>query len=228
MTYKKRMILAGILTGLFLLFLILARTVDVAPIGPNGTEVGFSKLNGAVHSGIGVHLGWYRLTEVLGIVAILAAGGLALFGLLQWIKRKKLYKVDAEILTAGILFAVTILLYAFFEKAVVNYRPIIMPEETEPEASFPSSHTVLIIAVMGSIMIISRKYAPNPLIRIGVCAFCALVILLTVIGRLVSGMHWLTDIIGGILLGLALLAWFRVGLRQMKRLLKRIRSGRKS
>lgn len=228
MTSRNRMIFAGILTALFLLFLILVKTVDVAPIGPNGTEVGFSKMNEAARSSSGVRLGWYRLTEVFGILAILMAAGLGVIGLLQWITKKKLYKVDAEILTAGLLFLVTILLYVFFEKVVINYRPVIMPGETEPEASFPSSHTVLIIAVMGCVMIISKKYAPVPAARIGICSFCAAVILLTVIGRLVSGVHWITDIIGGILLGGALLAWFRVGLTRMRRLLKRFRNRKES
>lgn len=224
MTHKNRIILAGILTVLFLLFLILVKTVDVAAIGPNGTEIGFSALNAAVHEATGIRLGWYRLTEVFGVLAILAAAGLALIGLLQWIIRKKLFQVDAEILTAGLLFLVTIVLYILFEKIIVNYRPIIMPGETEPEASFPSSHTVLIIVVMGTVLILSKKYAPNITARIGISAFCIAVILLTVVGRLVSGVHWMTDIFAGILLGMALLAWYRVGLRWMKRFLKKIRT----
>ena len=221
MTYKKRMILAGVLSAMFLLLLILVKTVDVAPIGPSGTEIGLATINGAVHEGIGIHLGWYRLTEVFGILAILTAGGGALIGLLQWITRKSLFKVDAEILTAGLLFIVTILLYALFEKAVINYRPIIMPGDTEPEASFPSSHTFLIIVVMGGVFILSSKYTPDGLIQTGIQVLCAAVILLTVIGRLVSGVHWISDIIAGVLLGATLLAWFRVGLRWIKRLLKK-------
>ncbi len=221
MTYKRRIILAGALTALFILFLILVKTVNVAPIGPNGTEVGFSNMNKTVHEGIGVHLGWYRMTEVLGILAILAAGGLALLGLLQWITRKKLLKIDPEILAAGLLFLLTVFFYFFFEKVIINYRPVIMPGESEPEASFPSSHTMLIITVMGCIMLLSEKYAPNMTAQIGVCIFCMLIILLTVIGRFVSGVHWMTDIIGGILLGVTLLAWFRVGIRWMRKLQKR-------
>ena len=226
MTYKHRMILALTLTILFLLILILVKTVDVASVGPNGTEVGFSTINASVHEGTGVRLGWYRLTEVFGVLAILSAGGLAVIGLLQWIVRRNLLRIDAEILSAGLLFLVTILLYVLFEKIIVNYRPVIMPGDTEPEASFPSSHTVLIIAVMGCIIIISKKYAPSADVRIGICALCAVIILLTVIGRLVSGVHWLTDIIAGVLLGTALLAWFRLTLIWMKRILKKARNGK--
>ncbi len=228
MTYKNRMIFAGTLTGLFLLLLILVKTVDVAPIGPNGTKIGLSTMNGAVHEGIGIHLGWYHLTEVFGILAILTAGGIAIIGLLQWITRKNLLKVDAEILTSGLLFAAAILLYFLFEKAVINYRPVIMPGETEPEASFPSSHTFLIITVMGCVFMLSSKYAPDGIIRIGIKAVCAIIILLTIIGRLVSGVHWISDIIAGVLLGTALLDWFRIALAWTKKLLRTLRNRRKS
>ncbi len=222
MKQRTKLIAACALTLLFILFLILVKTVDVAPIGPNETEVGFSALNGTVRDGIGVHMGWYKLTEVLGILAILVAAAFGAIGLLQWITRKNLFKVDAAILTAGVLYVVVILLYVLFEKAIVNYRPIIMPGETEPEASFPSSHTMLTCVVMGSAMALLKKYIQNPVLLLGLRAVCTVILLLTVIGRLVSGVHWLTDILGGVILSAALLMWFFYGLKPMKKFTKQL------
>ena len=40
-----------------------------------------------------------------------------------------------------------------------------------------------------------------------ILAVCAMV--MTVLSRLLAGVHWLTDIIGGLLFGLMLLSWFK-------------------
>lgn len=222
MKQRTKLVAACALTLLFLLFLVLVKTVDVAAIGPNETTVGFSALNGAVRDGIGVHMGWYKLTEVLGILAILVAAAFGVLGLLQLITRKSLFKVDAQILTAGVLYLVVILLYVLFEKAIVNYRPIIMPGETEPEASFPSSHTMLTFVVMGSVTVLLKKYIQNPTLLFVLRTVCGVILVLTVIGRLVSGVHWLTDILGGVILSAALLMWFSYGLKPMKKLTKQM------
>ena len=82
-----------------------------------------------------------------------------------------------------------------------------MPGETAPEASFPSSHTMLVVTVMIAVMIVSDKYFGDlfgPLVRI----LCFLTALGTIAGRLYCGVHWLTDIIGGILLSATLLLLF--------------------
>lgn len=223
MRLKHRTITALVLTVLFIVFLICVKTINVAEVGPQGTKIGFSAMNQAIHEGIGVHLGWYKFTEILGILVILSAGLVAGLGVLEWISRKSILKVDPEILTLGLLYGALILLYLFFELVVVNYRPIIMPGENEVEASFPSTHTMLAVGVMGSIVLVSKKYISNQMVLRGVQAGCILIILLVVIGRLISGVHWFTDIIAGILLGTALLAWYPVLLQKVKKCVKSLR-----
>ena len=171
------------ITGFLFAGLIFAlRIYDVAPIGPAGTEIGFSTFNKFVHDWTGVNMIWYTITDFFGYAAIGVCALFALAGLVQMIKRRSLFKVDREILALGVLFAVVIGCYVLFEKVIINYRPVIMPGETAPEASFPSSHTMLIMTVM--------------------------VTLVTVAGRLYCGVHWCTDIIGGILLSTTLLLLF--------------------
>ena len=117
-------------------------------------------------------------------------------------------KVDREIIALGFLYAVTVGLYVFFEKYVINYRPIIMPDATAPESSFPSSHTMLICVVMGSTVMLIGRYVKNGFLRWLLICLCTLVCVVTVIGRLICGVHWFTDIVGGVLISLTLLSLY--------------------
>lgn len=203
----KKVIGAVIFGGLFAALIVLLGRYDVAAIGPAGTEVGFSHLNQMVHDLTGVNMLWYDITDYIGYGAIAVCALFALVGFVQLVKRRSLLKVDREILALGGLFAVVIGFYVFFEKFIVNYRPVIMPDATAPEASFPSSHTMLIMTVFIAVMIISDKYVrggTGALVRF----LCFLIVIVTIGGRLWCGVHWFTDIIGGILLSAALLFLF--------------------
>ena len=208
MKNKMKFCLGGISGALFVLLILLVRTVDVDAIGPEGSSVGFSKINGAVKDTFSYNETWYKITQYLGYAALAIAGGFALLGLVQLIRRKSLFKVDKNIIALGVLFAVVIILYVMFNKITVNYRPVILPDEGVLEASYPSSHTVLTCVVMGGAMLQLPYYIKNQGLRLALNTILALIILLTVGGRLVSGAHWLTDILGGILLSGCLLFVF--------------------
>ena len=205
---KCKFLISGISGLLFVLLIFLLRLVDVRAVGPEGTSIGLSHLNRFVFELTGVNMIWYNITDWLGITAILVAFVFAVTGLVQLIKRRSLMKVDKEILSLGILYIIVIGIYLLFEKVIVNYRPVIMPECQHPEASFPSSHTMLVCVIMGSaIMLISRYIKKKTLCRT-LQVICAVIIGVTVIGRLLSGVHWFTDIMGGILISTMLLALF--------------------
>ena len=203
---KKKLITSAVCFGLFLLLILLVKVVDVAPVGPEGTEVGLSTLNVAIHDLFGENLGWYKATNILGYLAILIALGFAAIGGLQLVYRRSVLKVDKEILLLGGLYVVTILFYILFEKVVVNYRPVLMPGGEGPEASFPSSHTVLSCVILGSGLLLVKKYArKNRTVQLVLTVVFAVMLALIVAGRLLSGVHWFTDILGGLLLSAALL-----------------------
>ena len=205
MKQKKYALTARISGLLFAVLIILFRFVDVQAIGPEGTRIGLSQLNRFVFESLGVHMLWYEITDWLGIAAILTALGFAVVGLVQWIRRKNIWKVDREILVLGGLYFILIGLYVLFELAVVNYRPIIMPGSTHPEASFPSSHTMLVCVIMGSAIPILGKYVKSETLCAALQVICAAIITITILGRLISGVHWFTDILGGILISVMLL-----------------------
>ena len=200
---RKLWLLPAALWAAFVLFTRLLTCVDVQFIGPQGSAVGFATVNGWAFQLLGVHLLWYHITDWLGVVAIAIAFAYAVTGLCQWIKRKSIRKVDRHILVLGGFYLLVIACYLFFEKVVINCRPILMYGSLE--ASYPSSHTMIVVSIMATAAMAFRALCPQ---KKGWCLavdiFAAVVIAVTVMGRLIAGVHWLTDIVGGLLLSAAL------------------------
>ena len=205
MNTKTKYIISAALFALFIVLIILVKTVDVAPAGPLGTEIGLSGINSAAARALPYRNAWYKITVIIGLAAIAAAAAFALLGLAQLIKRKSLLRVDRAILALGGLYVAVIIIYVLFEKVIVNYRPILLPAETEPAASFPSSHTMLVCVVAGSAAMLLGRYIKSRRLCTSLRVLCAAAAVITVAGRLVSGVHWLTDITGGCIISAALL-----------------------
>ena len=188
------------------------RFVDVQPIGPEGSAVGLAGLNSFVHGLTGVHMSLYQITDWLGLVPIFVALGFALLGLTQWIKRKRLGQVDHSILILGLFYIAVMGAYLLFEMVVINFRPVLI--DGVLEASYPSSTTLLVLCMMPTANMQLRARIRNPVARAWVTVLIAAFSAFMVIGRLISGVHWFTDIVGGVLLsrGLVLLYRWVVGL----------------
>ena len=192
--------------AVFVLWTVLICFVDVQAIGPEGSSVGFSTINGFIHELTGVNWFLYTITDWLGLVPIGVAFGFAVLGLVQWIKRKSLLKVDRSILTLGGFYIVVMAVYILFEIVVINYRPTLINGHLE--ASYPSSTTMLVMCVMPTAMMQLRARIKHDLFRRCVMFAIAVFIAFMVIGRLVSGVHWISDIIGGVLLSAGLVMMY--------------------
>ena len=201
-TDKKKFIVGAGFLAAFVLWTVLVRLVDVRAIGPNGSSVGCATLNGYVHKFTGVNFHLYTITDWLGLVPIGVAFGFAILGLVQWIKRKSLLKVDRSLLVLGGFYIVVLAAYIFFEIVVINYRPVLI--DGYLEASYPSSTTMLVMCVMPAAMMQLRERIKNDVFRRCVMISIVTFIAFMVIGRLVSGVHWLSDIIGGALISAGL------------------------
>ena len=198
------------LLAAFVLWTVFVCFIDVRTIGPRESSVGFATLNGYVHNLTGVNMYLYVITDWLGIVPIGVAFVFAVLGLVQWIKRKRLLKVDRSILTLGGFYIVVMAVYILFEIVVINYRPTLINGYLE--ASYPSSTTMLVMCVMPTAMMQFSTRIKNDLFRRCVMFTITVFIAFMVIGRLVSGVHWITDIIGGALLSTAiLLMYYSIG-----------------
>lgn len=203
---KRNFCIALGLLAAFALWTIAIRFIDVQPIGPQGSTVGFATLNSIIHTRTGVHMQLYTITDWLGLVPVAFGLGFAMLGLAQWIKRKSLLKVDRSILVLGGFYIATMAAYLVFESFVINYRPVLIAGNLE--ASYPSSTTLLVLCVMPTAMMQLRGRINNRVLRGGVSIAIASFIVFMVAGRLVSGVHWLTDIIGGILLSAGLVTMY--------------------
>ena len=203
----KNFAAAGLLLAAFLIFTVLVQRIDVRPIGPNGALVGFATVNGWFHALTGVHWTLYHLTDWLELVAIGIAFFFGVMGLLQLIRRRSLWKVDASILILGGLYLTVIAMYLLFNVYVVNYRPVLI--ENILEASYPSSTTVLVLCVHVTAMMQLRERMRRGTARTLVLWLLGAFTVLMVLARLISGVHWLTDIVGGVLLSAALVQFYR-------------------
>lgn len=200
---SQKVLLSGIaMVVLFILWTVAISLIDVQPIGPQNSSVGFATLNGFIHSLTGVHMAIYTVTDWLGLIPLCFILGFALLGLIQLIKRKSLFKVDSSILVLGAFYIVVMAAYLFFEFYVVNYRPVLINGFLE--ASYPSSTTLLVMCVMPTaVMQLNSRIRNTKMKRAFAFALIAFTAFM-VIGRLISGVHWITDIIGGAILSAGL------------------------
>lgn len=211
---KRNFCIAAVCLLAFVLWTLAIQLLDVAPIGPQGSSVGFAALNGTFHDLTGVHMRLYTITDWLSLIPVGFVFGFALLGLVQWIRRKHILKVDYSILVLGGFYILVLAAYLLFEELAVNYRPVLIGGILE--ASYPSSTTMLVLCVMTTASMQLSERIQNSTFRKAVChgihAFTAFM----VVGRLLSGVHWITDIIGGALLsaGLVMLYHAVVGLKR--------------
>lgn len=207
MKAKKNYLSAICFLVVFVLWTIAVCVIDVQPIGPSNTSVGLASINSFFHKLTGENLVLYDITDILGIVPFIIVFGFMILGLIQLIRRKSLLKVDRSILILGGFYIIVFIFYILFEKAVINYRPLLI--EGKLEASYPSSTTMLVLCVIPTAIIQFNRRIKNirtkKIIAYVLAAFTAFML----VGRLISGVHWLTDIIGGILLSEGLVSLYR-------------------
>lgn len=205
---KRKELLAGIiLLVAFVLWTVLIRNIDVQNAGSNGTAVGFATINVWFHQLTGVHMLVYKITDWLGLVPIIICMCFGVLGLVQLIKRRSILRVDPDILLLGIYYVLVIACYLIFEMIPINYRPILINGNLE--ASYPSSTTLLVLSVMPTLKYQSDRRIANPMTRKSIALFVFAFSLFMVTGRLISGVHWATDIIGSVFLSSGLFMVYR-------------------
>lgn len=203
---RKNIIASVCLLIAFILWTTTVCFVDVRQIGPQGSSVGLAGINRFVHDLTGVHFLLYHITDWLGLVPIGICIGFGVLGFAQWIKRKSICKVDHSILVLGGFYVVTMAVYLLFEKVVINYRPVLI--EGVLEASYPSSTTMLTMCVMPTAIMQCNDRIKNQRIRKAVSGAMWAFTVFIVIGRLISGVHWVSDIVGGALLSAGLVMMY--------------------
>ena len=207
MRFMKRKIKVTFFSGLIFIMLFIVWTfavvsVDVKPVGVNGTSVGFATLNLWFHNLTKVNMTLYNITDWLGLVPVFICMVFGMLGLFQLIKRRSLLKVDFDIIVLGVYYVIVILGYLIFEKVPINYRPILI--EGFMEASYPSSTTLLVLSVMPTLVFQVNRRLQNATVKNTIGILAILFSIFMIIGRLISGVHWFSDIVGSLLLSTGL------------------------
>lgn len=197
---------AGLLAA-FGLWTVIVKTIDVQAIGPEGTTIGLAAFNVWVHALTGVHMALYTITDWLGLVPVFICCCFGILGLVQLIRRRSLRRVDPDLLLLGAYYLVVIAGYLVFEMIPINYRPVLI--DGRLEASYPSSTTLLVLSVMPTLCFQADRRRKTPTRRKAAEIAAVGFSVFMVIGRLVSGVHWATDIIASVLLSGGLFLLYR-------------------
>lgn len=206
---------SGLLFLLFIIYTITVKCFDVKAIGPEGSSVGFSTINGFVAKIFPYNDLFYDLTKIIALFAFLYIGAFAMIGLFQLIKQKSLAKVDLAIYGMAGIYMITAMFYCLFEILIINYRPVL--DDGELEASFPSSHTMLAVSVFGCALVYFLERLEASALKTILIIASSVFAFLMAFGRLISGVHWFTDILGGVLLGCAIVTFYWAFVKSTKR-----------
>ena len=204
---KQNFFLTGIMLAVFAVFTLLVRFVDVQPIGPAGSSVGFASVNGMLFNALGQSGMWDKITDLFLLAALLSAVCFAFLGLYQLVKRKSLKEVDRSLYVLAAFYVLVAVLYIFFEKVTVNYRPVLV--DGALEASYPSTHTLLVCSFLSAAVLQLKERIKRRNILTAVKVTAVVLIVLTAVGRLLSGMHWFTDVLGALVLSSALVMLYQ-------------------
>ncbi len=212
--FKNKKLITIISLIIVILYILLIKFVDVQAIGPQNTKVGCATINHFFQNILPYNDIFYKISKYFGYLSFLLIFFYASIGLYQLIKYKSIEKVDKKIIMLGFFYIIVLITYFFFEKVSLNYRPVILDEGLE--ASFPSSHTMLAICVCLSSIIMNKhikfKQTPRKIFNIAILVLMAIIVL----SRFLSGVHWFTDIIGGILISLFLVYILYISINKKK------------
>lgn len=227
---KKSLGFTGIMWLVFLLYTVLISAVDIksymampvnfkediTSLGSIQSTIGFGSINLAIHNLLGTSKFFYVITSLLGTLAILIALFYMALGLLQLIKFKSFAKVERRIYALGITYVLTGAIYILFEVVKVNYRPVILKAAEGLEASYPSSHVMLTLVILTCTMLDLRSRIKDKAKYKIVKIIIVVLLVLAILGRLLSGVHWFTDVLGSVILSIAIVNTYQT----IKRILR--------
>ena len=193
--------LGGVLAMLvFVVFTCLVKWVDVRVDGEHA--VGWGAVNFWWRDLVGVNRAW----AVVSDAAVVMTGVAVLIGLgWQLVLVIRSHRLPRAWWVFDLALAAVVLFYVLFQILVVNYRPDLTNHGGE--ASYPSSHVFWLSAVCPLLILAFGRMVDSRVWR-GVVHVAGCVLgILGIVARVLAGYHWLTDILGGVLLGLVVVAW---------------------
>ncbi len=199
----KKFSIPFVLFVCFIMFTAALKFVDVQPVGPMDSEVGFATVNVFVHNLFGQNKIFDRISDFFAVISLFAACSFAIIGAYQLLQKKSILKVDSSIILLGLTYVFVVLIYVLFEKLVINFRPVL--EKGVLEASYPSSHTMIILIILGTARTALERIISNKIVLKGLRIVLAAMMILSVAFRILSGVHWFTDILGALFISAAII-----------------------
>ena len=185
--------------ALFIVWTLIVKFVDV-------DQVGLSHLNQFFWQHCGSNKAWELITKLMGYLCFLVLAGLVVCQIVQWVCRKSLWRVDKNLLAFDAIAVVFLVVYIFFEIVVINYRPVLI--DGVEKASYPSTHAMLFVTVLPILIAQVWHYLKSKPWRIVLTVVLSLFMVIGVVGRLFSGMHWFTDIVAGIIIASSMVCFY--------------------
>ncbi|MBO4726135.1 MAG: phosphatase PAP2 family protein [Clostridia bacterium] len=196
---KLWFVLSVAMLTLFVIWTLVVKFVDV-------DQVGLSHLNQFFWQRCGKHEIWARITKWLGYLCILVVACLVIWQVVQWVRRKSLWRVDKNLLLFNLVGVLFLVVYVFFEIVVINYRPLL--DNGVAKASYPSSHAMLFVVVLSLLIWQVWHYYKSKSWQVILTVALTIFMVIGVVGRLFSGVHWFTDIVAGVIMGYSLVCFY--------------------
>ena len=199
------LLIPSLFLAVVIIWTALVKVIDVHYVGAAGS-LGFYALNTQVNDFVqSLNTKTFKLiTDVLMFAAIATCLPFAIVGLVQLIKRKDLKKVDSTIYVILAGYVAMVVMYFVFEIVKINYSPLSTAEELK--ASYPSSHVLVYSVMMGmAVLGLLHFVKMHDDLKLLINIFYMFSTLAMAGLRLFSGQHYLTDIIGGVLLSYTIL-----------------------
>ena len=191
-------------TVIFILFTIMVTALDGQTV--DGHRLGLATMNGWWRDLVGVNAAWRVVSDVVAVGTVFGAVGLLIVQIVAVVRGRGLrpvvrdwWGVDLVLISLGIC-------YGLFQIVVINYRPLLM--HGVAEASYPSSHVLLFATVWPLLILTLWRMTKRRWVRVTVMVVGMMVMLAGIVARALSGYHWLSDLVGGVLLGVTLVAWY--------------------
>ena len=138
---------------------------------------------------------WDKISDIILISSLMVLVVFAVLGLYQWIKRKSLAKVDKPLLWMILPLVLMAITYYIFDHFLIwNTRP-----NGSGEPSFPSTHVMVVATIFFCIAIILPRYVRSKAMCIVIDLLMLLLLVSVCVGRVAANMHWISDVIGGII-----------------------------
>ena len=170
---------------------------DLGSINLRALNNGFRGLFGYEQGGYFRSL--YLITEGLGVVSILACLFWTGMGIKDLIKYRDINDVDKSIFATWLLYVLALIVWRVTLKISVSYAPVSVHPKSALVVSFPCGNTFLIIISMcSSIYLIGYFLEEKKKLVLALRVACIAILALGIILRTISGVNWLTDILGAI------------------------------